>query len=85
MTFRPSIAKIRLLCVLVCIICAIFVSALIQQNPAHIEANLVPKENFSKNRTINVAKDATKWVVPANVVRRKAIAVLPLERVDPCV
>ena len=46
MTFRPSIAKIRLLCMLAGIVCAIFVSALIQQSPAHIEANVVPNEKF---------------------------------------
>ena len=46
MTFRPSIAKIRLLCVLAGIVCAIFVSALTLQNPAHIEANVVPTEKF---------------------------------------
>ena len=44
MTFRPSVAKIHILCVLAGIVCAIFVSALIQQNPAHIEANVVPNE-----------------------------------------
>lgn len=46
MTFRPSVVKMRILCLLAGIVCAIFVSALIQQNPANIEANVVPTEKF---------------------------------------
>ena len=46
MTFRPSVAKIRLLCVLAGIVCAIFVSAPIEQNPSRIEADIVPNQKF---------------------------------------
>lgn len=56
MTFRPSVLKMRILCLLAGIVCAIFVSALIQQNPAHIEANVVPTEKFFERRNDDCGK-----------------------------